>query len=108
MLVTPTWGPDKSSKRLSILNLLFSSTVSPASVGIGTRPAPEGASVSEGTKSDTWLAPQQNFRGFVAKTTDPTIKNNWETASLPSGNSQIDPVLMAMSMQQLNPSGGYW
>jgi len=106
----PIWGPDKSSRRLSVLNWLFASTRSPANDGIGTRPAPEGASESERTKSTTWLTPQQDFRGFAAKTVDPTIKNSSATAMLPSANAQIDPVLMQMSIQQMQHSagGGYW
>lgn len=108
MLVTPTWGPDASSRRLSVLNQLFSNPVSPSSAGIGVRPAPYGGSVSEGTKSDTWLAPQQNYQGFVAKTVDPTIKNNPLTASLPAAQTQINPVLLTMSQAQLYPNGGYW
>jgi hypothetical protein len=93
MLVTPTWGPDTNSRRMTGLNLLWSNPVSPASVGIGLRPAPAGASATEGTKSTTWFQPLQNFRGFVAKTTDPTLKNTAAAASLPAAQTQINPVI---------------
>lgn len=101
----PFWGPDASSRRLTALNVLFASSMSPANIGIGVRTAPGGASFTEGTKSDTWLAPQQNFRGFVGKVADPDIKNTLASASLPSANTQINPLLMMMSAQQLNPGG---
>jgi hypothetical protein len=108
MLVTPTWGPDASSRRLATLNAINANPVSPANIGIGTRPAPIGASFTEGTKSDTWLTPQQNYRGVVVSTTNPTLKNTPASASLPSAMTQINPVLVTMSMQQLNPNGGLW
>lgn len=107
MVLVPRWGPDLQSLRTAIRNFLFASTFSPANIGPGVRPAPNGASASERTKSTTWFAPQQNFRGFVAKTTDPTLKNVKTTASLPSANAQINPVLMAMSQTQLDPNGSW-
>lgn len=93
----PFWGPDTNSRRMTGLNLLWSNPVSPASVGIGLRPAPAGASSSEGTKSTTWFNPIQNFRGFVVKTTDPTLKNTAAAASLPAANAQINPVIAMLN-----------
>lgn len=107
MIRVPWWGPDLNSVRMAIRNFLFANPFSPANIGIGVRPAPAGASESEGTKSTTWFAPQQNFQGFVAKTVDPTIKNTKASASLPSANTQINPVLMSMSQRQIDPYGGW-
>lgn len=107
MITVPAWGPDESSLRLATLNLLFANPAAPPNIGIGVRPAPAGGSVTEGTKSDTWMQPQQNFRGFVDKAANPQIKNTPATASLPSAKTQINPVFVLMSQGQLNPNGGW-
>jgi len=101
MLTVPSYGPDAISMRTSLFNALRANPASPRSWGIGVRPAPLG-SVTEGTKTDAYLAPQQVFRGLVRTVVDPTLKTRQSTASFPAANVQVNPVLLAWSESQLN------
>lgn len=102
MLIVPSYGPDAISTRTSVFNSLRANPASPRSWGIGVRPAPSGSSVTEGTKTDAYLAPQQVFRGLVRSVVDPTLKNVSKTASFPAANVQVNPVLLAWSESQLS------
>lgn len=102
MLVVPSYGPDAISTRTAVFNSLRANPASPRSWGIGVRPAPSGGSVTEGTKTDALLPPQQVFRGVVKTVVDPTLKTTSRTASFPAANVQINPVLLAWSESQLN------
>lgn len=99
--VVPYWGPDGYSRRLATLNTLRANPASPASVGIGVRPAPPG-SQTEGTKTDAYLNQPQNFRGYVKTISKPGLLTSKTTASFPNTSVAVDPVLFAMSAQ----SGG--
>lgn len=101
LALVPQWGPDGYARRTAVANTVRANPASPASIGIGVRPAPPG-SVTEGTKTDAMLPPQQWFRGMAKLIADPSLKTLKPTASLPSANAQINPVLLAMT-----PAGRY-
>lgn len=103
--LVPIWGPDGYSRRMATINALRANPASPASLGIGVRPAPNGSSQTEGTKTDRWFAPNPQmfaFRGFVAPIATPGLRTSKTTASFPNTSVAVDPVLFAMSAQ----SGG--
>lgn len=101
LVVVPKWGPDGQSLRMARANTTRANPASPSSIGIGVRPAPNGSSVTEGTKTDAWLPPQQSFRGVVIPVATPALMTTKPTASFPSANTQVNPVLLAMSIPQV-------
>lgn len=92
MVVGPKWGPDGYSDRMAVLNFLRGNAFSPANLGPGVRPAPPGSS-TEGTKSNAWMPPQQNFRGMAARMGDPSSKTLNPVPTFPNTNVQLNPVL---------------
>jgi hypothetical protein len=100
LVLTPVWGPDKYSLRMAIRRFLFGSPAGPASWGIGPRPAPAGASVTENSKTDGWLPPQQSFTGMTAAIGNPALRTLRSTASFPSADVQVNPVLLAFDVDQ--------
>jgi hypothetical protein len=94
-VVVPKWGPDLRSRVLALANALRANPFSPASWGPGVRPAPPG-SVTEGTKSDAWLAPQQNFRSAVGRIADPSLRTTRPTASFPGASVAVSPVQLSL------------
>lgn len=96
LLIVPSWGPDAQSRRLAVDNTVRANPANPRTWGIGVRPAPPG-SVTEGTKTDAWLPPQQTFRGVVKTVVDPTTKAIKNVSSFPAANVQVNPILMQMS-----------
>lgn len=102
--LVPIWGPDGYSRRMATVNTLRANPASPASIGIGVRPAPNG-SQTEGTKTDHWFKPNPqtaSFRGYVKTVSSPALRTTKPTASFPNTSVAVDPVLFAMSQQ----SGG--
>jgi len=93
MVVTPKWGPDQSSLRMAFKAFFFGSSASPANIGIGPRPAPDGASFTEGSKTDTWLPAQQQFTGVTKAIVDPAIATLRKVAQFPSAGVATDPLL---------------
>lgn len=91
----PLWGPDSYSRRMAVRLFLRASSAYSAMTGVGVRPAPGGASETEGAKTDAWLPPQQFYRSSVGKVSDPTIKNVPLYESLPNTNSPGIPAWAA-------------
>lgn len=102
LVVVPKWGPDGQSQRMAVANTVRANPSSPASIGIGVRPAPVGSSVTERTKTDALLPPQQSFRGVVMPVAMPAYITTKPASSFPSANTQVNPVLLAMSIPQVN------
>jgi hypothetical protein len=86
ILRVPSWGPDGYSIRMAVRNFLFAQPANAALTGVGVRPAPKG-SATEGTKSNTWLPLQQQFRSAVGRVADPAIKNVPTTAQFPDASA---------------------
>lgn len=98
----PLWGPDGYSLRMRVRNFLRAQPAYAALTGVGVRPAPTGASETEGVKTDAWLPPQQFFRSSVGKVADPTIKNTPLTGQLPATDSPGTPAwLIGWSNHQI-------
>jgi len=95
MVVAPKWGPDGYSRRMAVLDILRGNAFGPASMGPGIRPAPPGSS-TEGTKTNRWMDPQQNFKGMAARMGDPSSKTIVPVASFPATNVQLNPVLFGL------------
>ncbi len=96
-VVVPQWGPDAYARRTAVRAYLRSNPVVAAQTGVGVRPAPAGASFSEGTKTNTLLFPQQFFRGVVKAITDPATKNVKNVSSFPAATVQVNPVLLQLN-----------
>lgn len=101
LVVVPKWGPDGVSRRMAVANSARANPSSPASIGIGVRPAPRGASESERSKTNAPLPPQQSFRGVVIPFATPALITSKPVSSFPSANTQVNPVLLAMSIPQV-------
>jgi hypothetical protein len=95
LVVSPKWGPDGYSDRMAVLNMLRGNAFSPANIGPGVRSAPPGSS-TEGTKTNAWMSPQQNFKGMAARMGDPSSKTINPVPTFPATNVQLNPVLFAM------------
>jgi hypothetical protein len=95
-VLVPKWGPDMRSRVLAAANALRTNPFSPASWGIGVRPAQPGGSVTEGTKSDSWLPPQQNFRSAVGRIADPSLRTTRPTAQFPGASVAVSPVQLSL------------
>lgn len=105
MLKVPFWGPDGYSIRTAFRNAMFANPIfgdRTARGSGGIRPAPAGASWTEGTKTDAMLPPQQDFQGFVARVADPRIKNVKNVASFPAASVAVKPYLVQWSDAQRN------
>jgi len=89
------YGPDAYSVQMAMNNAGFANPASPASIGLGVRPAPDGGSMVQRTKDDRWYSPIQNFKGMRSNITNPALKTLKPAGSLPSGNQSIDPTLLA-------------
>ena len=88
------YGPDDYAAQMAYANSTFANPASPSNIGIGVQPAVNGGSAMRGTKSNTWYSPVQNFRGVPSAITSPALKTLRPTGSLPSGNQNIDPILL--------------
>ncbi len=111
MVTIPFWGPDAYSLRTAIRNFLRANPIFSARSGRGSagiRPAPTG-SVTERTKTDGYMLPQQSFRSVVGKVADPTIKNTPGVMLYPNNTSpQVRPALLSLgSRPGRNPWGGF-
>lgn len=95
ILQVPSWGPDGYARRMAKRLFYRASSAYSALTGVGVRPAPHGASETEGAKSDSYLPPQQFYRSSVGKVADPTLKNVPLYESLPSTNSPGIPTWAA-------------
>lgn len=94
-VTVPRWGPDTRSRILALANALRANAFGPASWGIGVRPAPPG-SATEGTKSNAWLPPQQNFRSAVGRIVDPALRTTRKTAQFPGASVAVTPVQLSL------------
>lgn len=102
MKKVPFWGADGYSVRMAVRNFFRAQPAYAALTGIGVRPAPAGASGSEGTQSSAYLPIHQFYRSAVGKVANPTIKNVPTTAQFPSTDAPGAPAwLIEWSRHQL-------
>jgi hypothetical protein len=101
------YGPDDYSGQMAVANTTFANPASPSNIGIGVRPAVSGGSNMAGTKTDAWYSPVQNFRGVPGPIVDPSLRTLKPTGSLPSGNQNIDPTLLAWTPPLWNGVGSW-
>jgi hypothetical protein len=104
LVVVPKWGPDGYSQRMAVLGMLRGNAFSPANIGPGVRPAPNGSAM-ERTRQTAQLPPQQQFRGVSRPVTDPALRTTRPTAQFPSTNVAINPVLFGLAKPQTSWSG---
>jgi hypothetical protein len=102
MRVVPFWGADGYSIRTAIRNALRANPFPAARSGVGVRPAPSGASVTEGTKTDAWFGNPQQYAGTVVKVANPTLKNTTLVPTFPAASVAVKPWLTEWSNAQLN------
>jgi hypothetical protein len=101
----PFWGPDGYSVRMAVRNALFANPIfgdRTSRGAAGVRPAPNGASFTEGTKWDGWLPPQQTFAGFVSRVADPKLKSLKVAPTFPAASVAVKPYLVQWSDAQRN------
>ncbi len=105
-VLLPVWKPDGYSRRMAVRNFLRANPFFAALTGVGVRPAPMGASESEGVKTDRWLPPQQFFRSTVGPVSDPAIKNVQPYESYPNTTAPgVPPWMAEWSAHQLMGRG---
>lgn len=93
--VVPFWGPDQYSLSMATANTIWTNPFSPANRGPGLfGPAP--ASQVQGTKSDAYLQPRQEFRGLARLWSNPQQKTVANNAHFPSTAVAVNPVLLSM------------
>lgn len=107
LVVGVRYGPDDYSRQMAVANATFANPFSPSNIGLGVRPAVAGGSPMSGTKTDAWYSPVQNFRGVPSSITNPALKTLKPTGSLPSGNQNIDPVLLGWTPQLWSGVGAW-